>query len=168
MRTASSAKRRRRFTAFVKDNPDLAAGRRRHNCGRASARCNSKQFAEAQKTLTPLLDKEPRLADQCLFWIAKAQAGEAGDPGDEQELRRQDEDRHRHVSRRRRAHQRSCQDRSRGRDSPRRNPAGTRRHAANGGQYKDAVAAYNQILTEKLIPSSAEEEVRSISPRPCN
>jgi TolA-binding protein len=36
-----------------------------------------KQFAEAQKTLQPLADKEPRLADQALLWIAKAQAGGA-------------------------------------------------------------------------------------------
>ena len=38
-----------------------------------------KQFADAQKTLQPLADKEPRLADQCLLWIAKAQIG-AADP----------------------------------------------------------------------------------------
>ena len=34
-----------------------------------------KQFAERSKTLQPLVDKEPRLADQALLWIAKAQAG---------------------------------------------------------------------------------------------
>ncbi len=38
-----------------------------------------KQFADAEKTLAPLADKEPRLADQCLLWIAKAQVG-AADP----------------------------------------------------------------------------------------
>ena len=38
-----------------------------------------KQFADAQKTLQPLVDKEPRLADQALLWIGKAQVG-AADP----------------------------------------------------------------------------------------
>src|SRR5262245_27867825 len=37
----------------------------------------TKQFAEALKSLQPLVDKEPRLADQALLWIAKAQAGSA-------------------------------------------------------------------------------------------
>jgi TolA-binding protein len=37
------------------------------------------QFGDALKTLQPLADKEPRLADQALFWIAKAQVG-AADP----------------------------------------------------------------------------------------
>src|SRR5206468_3099722 len=38
-----------------------------------------KEFADAVKTLTPLVDKEARLADQVLFWLAKAQAGAAPD-----------------------------------------------------------------------------------------
>jgi TolA-binding protein len=36
-----------------------------------------RQFGGAVKTLQPLADKEPRLADQALFWIAKAQVGSA-------------------------------------------------------------------------------------------
>src|SRR5262249_57949898 len=36
-----------------------------------------KQFQEAIRTLQPLADKEPRLADQALLWIGKAQAGSA-------------------------------------------------------------------------------------------
>ncbi len=39
-----------------------------------------KAFADAQKTLQPIADKEPRLADQALMWIGKAQVGMA-DPG---------------------------------------------------------------------------------------
>jgi TolA-binding protein len=38
-----------------------------------------KQFADAIKTLQPLADREPRLADQALLWIGKAQVG-AADP----------------------------------------------------------------------------------------
>jgi TolA-binding protein len=37
------------------------------------------QFGDAVKALQPIADKEPRLADQVLFWIAKAQVG-AADP----------------------------------------------------------------------------------------
>jgi cellulose synthase operon protein C len=36
-----------------------------------------KQFAEAAQTLAPLVDKHPKLADQALFWMGKAQAGAA-------------------------------------------------------------------------------------------
>jgi tetratricopeptide (TPR) repeat protein len=36
-----------------------------------------RQFGDALKLLQPLADKEPRLADQALFWIAKAQVGTA-------------------------------------------------------------------------------------------
>lgn len=36
-----------------------------------------KQFDEAAKTLAPLVDKFPKLADQSLFWLGKAQVGTA-------------------------------------------------------------------------------------------
>ncbi len=41
-----------------------------------------KQFDEAAKLLQPLADKTPRLADQALFWLGKAQLGaaQAADP----------------------------------------------------------------------------------------
>jgi TolA-binding protein len=45
-----------------------------------------RQFTEAVKTLQPIADKEPRLADQALLWIAKAQAGGA-DPANAQALK---------------------------------------------------------------------------------
>src|SRR5262249_60842931 len=34
-----------------------------------------KMFPEAVATLQPMLDKQPRLADQVQFWLGKAQAG---------------------------------------------------------------------------------------------
>ncbi len=39
-----------------------------------------KEFAEALKTLTPLVERDPRLSDQVLFWIGKAIAGAAPEP----------------------------------------------------------------------------------------
>lgn len=38
-----------------------------------------KEFGEALKTLAPLVDRDPRLSDQVLFWIGKAIAGAAPD-----------------------------------------------------------------------------------------
>src|SRR5439155_19998981 len=43
----------------------------------------SKQFAEAVRSLQPLIDKEPRLADQVLLWLGRAQIGNA-DPNNAQ------------------------------------------------------------------------------------
>jgi TolA-binding protein len=39
-----------------------------------------RDYNEAIKTLTPLVATEPRLADQTLFWLAKARVGAAPDP----------------------------------------------------------------------------------------
>jgi TolA-binding protein len=39
-----------------------------------------KEFGDAIKILTPIVDKEAKLADQVLFWIGKAQVGAAPDP----------------------------------------------------------------------------------------
>lgn len=39
-----------------------------------------KEYGEALKTLTPLVDRDPRLSDQVLLWIGKAIAGSAPDP----------------------------------------------------------------------------------------
>jgi TolA-binding protein len=116
-----------------------------------------KQFADAQKTLQALAEKEPRLADQALLWIAKAQAG-AADPANraayEQALKTA-------LDTYRKAADRANQ--AAGNDPA----AKTRRgeillEMADtqqlAHQYKDAVATYNQILNDKLL-SSREEEV---------
>ncbi len=39
-----------------------------------------KDFAEAIKSLTPLVDRDPKLSDQVLYWLGKAQVGAAPDP----------------------------------------------------------------------------------------
>lgn len=65
-----------RFQAFAKDFPNSPlqpeAALRVGYC-----QVQLKQYAEAGNTLTPLVDKNPRLADQILFWLGKAQAGVA-------------------------------------------------------------------------------------------
>lgn len=65
-----------RMTAFVQQFPQSPllsdAQLRQGFC-----QVQLKQWAEAQKTLQPLTTKAPHLADQCLFWIARAQVGAA-------------------------------------------------------------------------------------------
>jgi TolA-binding protein len=73
---------RDRFTAFVQQNPQSPL------VAEAQLRIGFclvqlKQGAEALKVLQPLADKEPRLADQALLWMGKAQVSNA-DPGNPQ------------------------------------------------------------------------------------
>jgi TolA-binding protein len=67
-----------RFAAFAQANPNTPLTAEA-NLRVGFCHVQLKQFAEAIKTLQPLADKEARLADQALLWIAKAQAG-AVDP----------------------------------------------------------------------------------------
>lgn len=107
-----------------------------------------KQFAEAQRTLQPLVDKEPRFADQALLWIAKAQTGGV-DPANraayEQALKAA-------LNTYRKAAERA--------DKAQRGEillemADTQQLI---GQHKEAAAVYHQILDDKLL-SSREDEV---------
>lgn len=65
-----------RFAEFVKQFPQSAL-RNEAEVRLGYCQVQLKEFADALKTLTPLVEKEPRLTDQVLFWIGKAQAGAA-------------------------------------------------------------------------------------------
>jgi TolA-binding protein len=67
-----------RLAAFIQANPGTPLTAEA-NLRLGFCLVQLKQFADAVKTLQPLAEKEPRLADQALLWIAKAQAG-AADP----------------------------------------------------------------------------------------
>ena len=120
-----------------------------------------KQFAEALKTLQPLADKEPRLADQALLWIAKAQAG-AADPVNRpaylQALKAS-------IETLRKAADRAAQAANGDPSAKVRRGeifleiADTQQMAE---QYRDAVNTYNQILNEKLIPAREEEALQHL------
>jgi TolA-binding protein len=121
-----------------------------------------KQYAEAQKTLGPLADKEPRLADQCLLWIAKAQVG-AADPNNPQAY---DQALKTALDTFRKAAEKAGQLAANDPD------AKTRRgeilfETADAQQldklYKDAAATYNTILNEKLLPARDEEAVQGLA-----
>jgi TolA-binding protein len=67
---------RTRFAEFVKQFPQSPL---RHEAAMRIGYCQVqlKEYPDAIKTLTPLVDKEARLSDQVLFWLGKAQAGTA-------------------------------------------------------------------------------------------
>ena len=121
-----------------------------------------RQFAEARKTLQPLADKEPRLADQALLWMAKARAG-AADPANHAayiqalkaalDLFRKAADRANQLA---------------GSDPAAKSRRGeilleladTQQLAQ---QYKEAGATYHQILNEKLLPPREEEVLQHLA-----
>jgi TolA-binding protein len=119
-----------------------------------------KQFGEVLKTLQPLVDKEPRLADQALLWIAKAQAG-AADPNNpaahEQALKVA-------VETFRKAAERAAQltdpDAKERRGEILLEMADTQQMAR---LFKDAAATYNTLLNDKLLPRREEEVLQHLA-----
>jgi TolA-binding protein len=119
-------------------------------------RVQLKQFPDALRILQPLADREPRLSDQALLWIAKAQAG-AADPAN---LPAHDQALRTAIDTLRRAADRANQ--LAGTDPEARNRRGeilleladTQQLAK---QYREAAATYNQIANEKCLPGRDEE-----------
>lgn len=65
-----------KFQAFIKGNEkDPLAADAALRVGLCQVQL--KQFDDAVKTLAPIAEKTPRLADQALFWLGKAQFGQA-------------------------------------------------------------------------------------------
>jgi TolA-binding protein len=120
-----------------------------------------REFPQAMQTLQPLADRDARLADQALYWIGKAQVGAAPDPGNfpayQQALRTA-------LDTFRRAADKAAQLGEAGR---------TRRgdillEIADTLQLikqpRDAIAVYNQIRNDKLLPGrDAEVSYRLIT-----
>jgi TolA-binding protein len=150
-----------RFSAFVKESPQspLAADAmlRQGFC-----QVQLKQFADAIKTLEPLSGKEPKLADQCLFWIAKAQAG-AADPGNPQAYEQALKTAINTF--------RTAADRA-GQLAAQYPQAKTRRaeillEMADAQQsvklHKDAAGVYQQLVNDKLLPDRNEEIMQRLA-----
>lgn len=144
-----------RFTAFVQQNPRSPllpeAQLRQGFC-----LVQTKDFANALKVLQPLADKEPRLADQALLWIGKAQVGqaEAGKPQEKDGLLRTA------IDTFRRAAEKAQQLAGTDPDAKRRRgeiqiELGDAQQLAK--QYREAVATYDQAINEKAIPRREEE-----------
>jgi TolA-binding protein len=144
-----------RFTAFVQQSPTsplvAEAQLRQGFC-----QVQLKQYAEALKVLPPLADNEPRLADQALLWVAKAQAG-AADPNNpqavEQALKTAIETLRRAADK---AQQLAPADPgAKGRRGEILLELGDMQQLAK--LFKDAAATCNQVLNEKLLPNRGEE-----------
>jgi TolA-binding protein len=144
-----------RFTTFTQQRPNsplVAEAQLRQGFSQVQL----KQWADALRTLQPLADKEPRLADQALFWIARAQAG-AGDPNNppaqEQALKTA-------IDTFRRAAEKAQQQAANDPEAKTRRGeillelADTQQQAR---LYKDAAATYNQLQGDKVLPQRSEE-----------
>lgn len=150
-----------RFQAFGQQFPTsplaLEAQLRQGFC-----QVQQKQFDDALKTLQPLVDKEPRLNDQALYWMAKAQVGKA-DPANAQAYEQ--------------AIKAALDTFRRAADRAGQLVASDPRAKLRRGemlvdladtmqlikQYKDAAAVYNQVLNEKLLPPREEEIFHSLA-----
>jgi tetratricopeptide (TPR) repeat protein len=115
-----------------------------------------KTYPEAQKTLQPLVDKYPSLADQALLWIAKSQVG-AADPNNapqyEQALKAS-LDTFRRAAEKAQALSNSDAD-AKARKGEILIEMGDTQQLLR--QYKEAAATYNQVVSDKLLPARDEE-----------
>ncbi|MGE3809067.1 MAG: tol-pal system YbgF family protein, partial [Gemmataceae bacterium] len=115
-----------------------------------------KQFKEAIDVLTPLSSKEPRLVDQALFWIGKAQVG-AADPANAQA----------YDQALKNGLNTLAQAAAKAQGLINSDPSAKARRGEIlleigdtqqlAKQYKEAAGTYNQLLAEKLLPAHDEE-----------
>jgi TolA-binding protein len=125
-------------------------------------RVQLKQWPEALRTLQPLADHEPRLADQALFWIGKAQVG-AADPNNpqayQQALRTALDTIRRAAERAQSLVNAEPEARAR-RGDYLLELADTQQLVK---QYREAAGTYNQVLNEKCLPQREEEVVQRLA-----
>ncbi len=149
------------FTAFLQQHPgSQLTGEAQLRQGFCQVQL--KQFADALKTLQPLADKEPRLADQCLLWIGKAQIGaaDAANPAAYEQALKAGQDTFRKAAER--AQNLANADPE---ARPRRGEALLELADAQqlAKQFRESVATYNQILNEKLLPQRDDELVQDMA-----
>ena len=150
-----------RLTAFIQQFPTspLAA---EAQLRQGFCQVQLKQYAEAQKTLQPLGDKDPRLADQCFLWIGKAQVGAAdpANPAAYDPAVKAAQDTFRKAAERAQALVATDPEAKVRRGEILFELADAQQLAK---QFKEAAATYNQILNEKIIPQREEEIVQDLA-----
>lgn len=119
-----------------------------------------KSFSDAIATLQPMLDKQPRLADQIQFWLGKAQAGVAAAQTDPMKAAERDNGLKTAI-----ATLKAAADKANAMIAS--DPEAKTRRAEMllemadtqqlAKQYKEAASTYEQILNEKSLPGRAEE-----------
>jgi TolA-binding protein len=115
-----------------------------------------REFPQAIQTLTPLANQDPRVADQALFWMGKAQVGAAPDPANQPAY---DNALRAALETFRRAADKANQQ---GGDPGARHRRGEiLLEIADTQQLlkqnREAAQTYNQVLNDKLLPSRQEE-----------
>jgi TolA-binding protein len=145
-----------RFAAFAQANPatPLTA---EANLRIGFCQVQQKQFPEAIKTLQPLADKEARLADQALLWIAKAQAGAADPAKPPQEYENALKaalDTFRRAAEKAQGLTNTDPEAKTRRAEILLETADVQQQAR---QFKEAANTYNQLLNDKALPDREEE-----------
>jgi TolA-binding protein len=151
------AEARSRFGEFLKQFPQTPL-RTDTELRIGFCKVRMKDYADAVKTLQPLVDRDPKLSDQVLFWLGKAQAGAAPDKasnpaGYQQAMQTA-------VNTLRQAAERAQRMQDQDRDARARRAeillemADQLQHVK---QQKEAVNIYNQLVAEKVLPERTEE-----------
>jgi TolA-binding protein len=125
-------------------------------------RVQLKQFPDAIRTLQPLADNEPRLADQALYWVARAQAGatDASNPqAFEQALKTALDTLRRAADRAQQLVATDPEARER-RGEALLELAETQKRLK---QFREAAGTYSQVLNEKCIPEREQEIVHRLA-----
>ncbi len=123
-----------------------------------------KEYADAVRTLQPLVERDPRLSDQVLFWLGKAQAGTAPDAGmnpkgHEQVVTAAVNTLRQAADRAQRLQDQDPDARARRADILLEIADQLQRL----NQHKESAALYNQLLAEKLLPDREEEVTQRLA-----
>ncbi|HEX3148844.1 MAG TPA: tetratricopeptide repeat protein [Gemmataceae bacterium] len=119
-----------------------------------------KSFPDAIATLQPMLDKQPRLADQIQFWLGKAQAGAAAAMNDPMKVADRDNALKAAINTLKAAADKANSMAGADPEAKTRRAemllevADTQQFAK---QYRDAAGTYEQLINEKTLPSRTEE-----------
>jgi TolA-binding protein len=145
-----------RLAAFVQANPGSPlAGEANLRLGYCFVQLRN--FGDAVKVLQPLVDREPKLADQALLWIAKAQTGAADPARPPQEYEaalRTAIETFRRAAEKAQAASNADPEAKQRRAEILLEMADVQQQAR---QFRDAVAVYNQLLSEKALAEREEE-----------
>jgi TolA-binding protein len=120
-----------------------------------------KQYPEAAKTLQPLVEKEPQLADQTLFWLGKAQAGVLVNAQNVPQAVV-----HKTLETLRQAAAKAQERAATDADARARHGSILLELADTQqlvGQYKEAAATYEHILATKAVPERDEEVLQRLA-----
>ncbi len=144
-----------RFAAFVQANPGTPLTAEA-NLRLGFCQVQLKAFPDAIKSLQPLAEKEPKLADQALLWIGKAQVG-AADPAKPQE---HDNALKAAIETFRRAAEKAqgltnSDPEAKGRRAEMLLEMADTQQLAR--QFREAANTYNQLLNDKALPDREEE-----------